>query len=257
MIGSRGGLRAQKRGQSQEFRLGIDEEGAVHGHQGFSPFGGAGHDPDRKVVQGVGNLARNAADGKFDSRIGPPAAEHDRIFAIFWAEVESDPQRVVERWLDAHAYKATDDYGVSSVLAEFALADDQDGEVVGYEYRWTSDPEQPGCGLPAEWTFTRETLSLTLPSEADYRSETVGPLIEKYFRTREGVSTEARMRILRLIENLTLGTAAVGYLTESMHGAGSPQAQRIMIARQVNMNEKKRAARNLCGIEETDGKNQD
>jgi hypothetical protein len=35
--------------------------------------------------------------------------------------------------------------------------DDEDGEVVGYEYRWTSDPEQPGCGLPAEWTFTELT----------------------------------------------------------------------------------------------------
>ena len=60
------------------------------------------------------------------------------------------------------------------------------------------------------------------------------------------------MRILRLIENLTLGTAAVGYLTESMHGAGSPQAQRIMIARQINMAEKQRAARFLCGIEKED-----
>jgi 4-hydroxybutyryl-CoA dehydratase/vinylacetyl-CoA-Delta-isomerase len=59
-----------------------------------------------------------------------------------------------------------------------------------------------------------------------------------------------RMRILRLIENMTLGTAAVGYLTESMHGAGSPQAQRIMIARLVNMAEKKRAARKLSGIDE-------
>jgi hypothetical protein len=38
--------------------------------------------------------------------------------------------------------------------------DDQDGEVVGYEYRWTSDPEQPGCGLPAEWTFTEETAKV-------------------------------------------------------------------------------------------------
>ena len=43
-----------------------------------------------------------------------------------------------------------------------------------------------------------------------------------------------------LIENMTLGTAAVGYLTESMHGAGSPQAQRIMIGRRVNMAEKKK-----------------
>jgi 4-hydroxybutyryl-CoA dehydratase/vinylacetyl-CoA-Delta-isomerase len=92
-------------------------------------------------------------------------------------------------------------------------------------------------------------LMVTLPSEADLRSASVGPLIEKYFKTGEGVTTENRMRILRLIENITLGTAAVGYLTESMHGAGSPQAQRIMIARQVNMVEKQRAARSLCGIE--------
>jgi len=58
------------------------------------------------------------------------------------------------------------------------------------------------------------------------------------------------MRILRLIENITLGTAAVGYLTESMHGAGSPQAQRIMISRRANLPEKQRAAKKLCGIEE-------
>lgn len=58
------------------------------------------------------------------------------------------------------------------------------------------------------------------------------------------------MRVLRLIENLTLGTAAVGYLTESMHGAGSPQAQRIMISRLANMGEKKRAARKLSGIDD-------
>jgi 4-hydroxybutyryl-CoA dehydratase/vinylacetyl-CoA-Delta-isomerase len=58
------------------------------------------------------------------------------------------------------------------------------------------------------------------------------------------------MRILRLIENLTLGTAAVGYLTESMHGAGSPQAQRIIISRRVNLAEKQKAAKKLCGIEE-------
>jgi len=56
------------------------------------------------------------------------------------------------------------------------------------------------------------------------------------------------MRILRLIENLTLGTAAVGYLTESMHGAGSPQAQRIMIARQGNLEQKKELAKAIAGI---------
>lgn len=93
-------------------------------------------------------------------------------------------------------------------------------------------------------------LMVTLPSTQDFRSPETGKWLEKYYRTKPEIPTEKRMRILRLIENLTLGTAAVGYLTESMHGAGSPQAQRIMISRTVNLEEKKRAAKKLCGIEE-------
>ena len=92
-------------------------------------------------------------------------------------------------------------------------------------------------------------LMVTPPSEKDLRSPETAQWMEKYFRANPDVSTEDRMRILRLIENLTLGTAAVGYLTESMHGAGSPQAQRIMISRRVNLAEKQRAAKRLCGVE--------
>jgi len=91
-------------------------------------------------------------------------------------------------------------------------------------------------------------LMATLPSEQDFRSEKTGPLLEKYLKGRPGVTTENRMRILRLIENMTMGRNAVGYLTESMHGAGSPQAQRIQIARQLNLEEKKQFARSLAGI---------
>lgn len=93
-------------------------------------------------------------------------------------------------------------------------------------------------------------LMVTLPSAADFQSPETGPWLEKYYRANCDVPTENRRKILRLIENLTLGTAAVGYLTESMHGAGSPQAQRIMIARQVNMKLKQRLAKKLCGIEQ-------
>ena len=57
------------------------------------------------------------------------------------------------------------------------------------------------------------------------------------------------MRILRLIENMTLGRNAFGYLTESMHGAGSPQAQRIQIARGAQLDAKRSIARRLAGIE--------
>ncbi len=93
-------------------------------------------------------------------------------------------------------------------------------------------------------------LMVTLPSEDDYRSPEVGKWVEKYFKGNASVPTESRMKMLRLIENITLGTAAVGYLTESMHGAGSPQAQRIMIARQVDIKQKQKVAKKLCGIDE-------
>jgi 4-hydroxybutyryl-CoA dehydratase/vinylacetyl-CoA-Delta-isomerase len=56
--------------------------------------------------------------------------------------------------------------------------------------------------------------------------------VQDYENSLRGVAdipTENRMRILRLIENLTLGAAAVAYRTESMHGAGSPEAQVIVI----------------------------
>ena len=91
-------------------------------------------------------------------------------------------------------------------------------------------------------------LMVTMPSEQDFRNKEIGPYIQKYLKGVAGVSTENRLRILRLIENITLGTAAVGYRTESMHGAGSPQAQRVMIARQSNIEHKKQLAKDIAGI---------
>ena len=93
-------------------------------------------------------------------------------------------------------------------------------------------------------------LVVTAPSEADFRDPKLGPVIDKYLRGVASVSTENRLRVLRLIENLALGTAAVGYRTESMHGAGSPQAQRIMIARQGNLEHKKELAKAIAHIKE-------
>jgi 4-hydroxybutyryl-CoA dehydratase/vinylacetyl-CoA-Delta-isomerase len=91
-------------------------------------------------------------------------------------------------------------------------------------------------------------LMVTAPSEKDLRHPKLGPYVEKYLRGVAAVSTEHRLRILRLIENLTLGTAAVGYRTESMHGAGSPQAQRIMISRLGNIEQKKQLAKDIARI---------
>lgn len=96
-------------------------------------------------------------------------------------------------------------------------------------------------------------LVVTLPSEKDLEHPETGPLLKKFLKGKADIDAEDRVRMLRLIENMTLGRNAVGYLTESMHGAGSPQAQRIQIARQMQLDEKKKMARKLAGIDEPDG----
>lgn len=88
----------------------------------------------------------------------------------------------------------------------------------------------------------------TMPSEKDLNHPQIGPLVEKYLRGVAEIPTADRMRILRLIENITLGTSAVSYRTESMHGAGSPEAQVIMIERLCDLESKKTMAKNLAGI---------
>ena len=101
-------------------------------------------------------------------------------------------------------------------------------------------------------------LMVTMPAQKDFESdlvvgkngETIGDFCNKFYKGREGVSTENRMRILRFLENMCLGAAAVGYRTESMHGAGSPQAQRIMISRQGNIEGKKALAKAIAGIKD-------
>lgn len=94
-------------------------------------------------------------------------------------------------------------------------------------------------------------LLVTMPSEKDFNNSEVGPLLNKYLASVSSYSTEYRQRMLRLIENLTIGVGAVGYLTESMHGAGSPMAQRIMLARLARLDQKEKIAEKIAGVSDT------
>lgn len=86
----------------------------------------------------------------------------------------------------------------------------------------------------------------TMPFEDDLKSPEVGRYVQKYLKGVEKVPTEDRIRLLRLIENMTGGTA----LVESMHGAGSPQAQKVMYMRLGNLEQKKKLAKKLAKISE-------
>ena len=43
-----------------------------------------------------------------ERRLQDIAARHDKLFVLLWATDESDPEGIVENWLDTHAYKALD-----------------------------------------------------------------------------------------------------------------------------------------------------
>jgi 4-hydroxybutyryl-CoA dehydratase/vinylacetyl-CoA-Delta-isomerase len=87
-------------------------------------------------------------------------------------------------------------------------------------------------------------LLATMPSEFDLRDPAVGKWVDKYMKGVSDVPAETRIRLIRLIDAMTCGTA----LAESMHGAGSPQAQKIMIERRGNLERKKKLAEKLARI---------
>jgi hypothetical protein len=49
------------------------------------------------------------------------AAQHRRLYVLYWATEESDPERIVERWLEANAFKASDTWYGDVRLAVYAV----------------------------------------------------------------------------------------------------------------------------------------
>ncbi len=93
-------------------------------------------------------------------------------------------------------------------------------------------------------------LVVTMPSQRDFENPEIGSQLEKYLAGVDGVPTLDRIKLLKLVENLTIGCGAAAYITESIHGAGSPQAQRVMIARLADLEEKVKLAKRLAQIED-------
>ena len=85
----------------------------------------------------------------------------------------------------------------------------------------------------------------TMPFAHDLENSDVGDYVRKFLAGVKGVKTEDRMKILRLVENMSGGTA----LAESMHGAGSPQSQKVMYGRLGNLEQKKRWAKKIVNID--------
>jgi 4-hydroxybutyryl-CoA dehydratase / vinylacetyl-CoA-Delta-isomerase len=92
-------------------------------------------------------------------------------------------------------------------------------------------------------------LLVTLPAEEDINHPEYGEIVKKYITGATG-SAEDHQRVLRLIETMTTGETAAAFRTESMHGAGSPQAQRVRIATQADFVDKISLAKRIAGIDD-------
>jgi len=90
-------------------------------------------------------------------------------------------------------------------------------------------------------------LVADLPSEKDLRNPDIGPLVEKYLKGADGVPVEDRMRMFRLIEKLAFETRDI---VSNIHGGGSPEAHRMTLLRDTDLEPKKKLARRLAGIKE-------
>ena len=86
-----------------------------------------------------------------------------------------------------------------------------------------------------------------VPSDKDFENPDIGPLLEKYLKGAESVSTENRIRMFRLIEKLAFESRDI---VSNIHGAGSPETHRITVLRNSNIDEKKSFAKKLAGIKE-------
>jgi 4-hydroxybutyryl-CoA dehydratase/vinylacetyl-CoA-Delta-isomerase len=85
-----------------------------------------------------------------------------------------------------------------------------------------------------------------LPSDRDFNNPEVGGLLKKYFKAVDSVPVENRIKMYRLAEKLALESADT---ISDIHGGGSPEAHRVTIFRETDINSKKKAAKRLAGIE--------
>jgi len=88
-------------------------------------------------------------------------------------------------------------------------------------------------------------LVADMPSEKDLQNPDIGALLEKYLKGAEGVPVEDRMRMFRLIEKLAFETRDI---VSNIHGGGSPEAHRMTLLRDTDLEPKKAFARRLAGI---------
>ena len=87
-----------------------------------------------------------------------------------------------------------------------------------------------------------------LPSDRDFQNPEIGGLLKKYLKGTAEAPVEHRVQMLRLVEKLAMESADT---VSDLHGGGSPQAHRLTIMRESDLNYRKNIAKRLAGIEKS------
>jgi 4-hydroxybutyryl-CoA dehydratase/vinylacetyl-CoA-Delta-isomerase len=85
-----------------------------------------------------------------------------------------------------------------------------------------------------------------LPSDRDFQNPEISGLLKKYLKGTAEAPVEHRVQMLRLVEKLAMESADT---VSDLHGGGSPQAHRLTILRESDLNKRKNIAKRLAGIE--------
>jgi 4-hydroxybutyryl-CoA dehydratase/vinylacetyl-CoA-Delta-isomerase len=96
---------------------------------------------------------------------------------------------------------------------------------------------------------------VTMPSEEDYKNPVTGAFMRKYYKGREGVPVEHRIRAFKLIEDLTASPYAGWYHGMAISGGSPPRSHKGYILADYDFEKRKRKAMRAAGIlkEETIG----
>jgi hypothetical protein len=103
------------------------------------------------------------------------AAKHDRLYAIFWGEDQRDPHRVVESWLDANTFKATEEWVSDVRFVVYAVPEDAARSMdTAVNLPFGDQITLQGYSLHSEQLSPGEILQLTL------FWQTTAPLDQRY-----------------------------------------------------------------------------
>lgn len=114
--------------------------------------------------------------GLLEPQLARIAAAHERLYVLYWGERQRDPERVIERWLDARTFKAHEEWVGDVRLAIYAVLPETaavlpipsgatfaalDGETITLrEYTIWPASAQPGdvVAVRLEWSADRATV---------------------------------------------------------------------------------------------------